>query len=67
LGVTFHTLGIIKKCEGLNPHIPKWAPTLGVRVLIDFQIFIKVFQRSKFIGLKSSLAIGKLLKLKFLK
>jgi Ni,Fe-hydrogenase I cytochrome b subunit len=23
-------------CERINPHIPKWAPTLGVGVLVDF-------------------------------
>jgi hypothetical protein len=38
--VTFH----VGKCEGMNPHIRKWAPTLGVRVSMDFQIFRKTFQ-----------------------
>jgi len=23
----------------MNPHTPKWIPTLGIRVLVDFQIF----------------------------
>jgi len=24
-----------RKCEGKNPHTPKWAPTLGVGVPMD--------------------------------
>jgi hypothetical protein len=28
-GVTFHALRNVEKCEGMNPHTPKWAPTLG--------------------------------------
>jgi hypothetical protein len=24
----------VRKCEGINPHIPKWAPTLGIEVPI---------------------------------
>jgi len=32
-------LGSERKCEGMNPHIPKGAPTLGVRVLVDSQMF----------------------------
>jgi hypothetical protein len=54
-GVTFHALGSVGKCEGMNPHTPKWAPTLGVGVLIDFWIFKKKLQGSKPIGLGSSL------------
>jgi hypothetical protein len=30
--VTFHDLGSVGECEGMNPHTPKWAPTLGVGV-----------------------------------
>jgi hypothetical protein len=41
-------------CEGMNPHTPKWAPTLGVRVPIDFQTFKENVQGSKLIGLRSS-------------
>jgi len=37
----------------MNPHIPKWTPTLGVGVPMDFQIFRGQLQGSKFIGLKS--------------
>jgi hypothetical protein len=39
----------------MNPHTPKWIPTLGVGVLMDFWIFRKQLQGSKFIGLKISL------------
>jgi hypothetical protein len=38
-GITFHAPRSVRKCEEMNPHIPKWAPTLGVRVSMDFQIF----------------------------
>jgi len=41
-----------QECEGLNPHIPKWIPTLGVGIPMEFQIFKKIFQQSKPIGLK---------------
>jgi hypothetical protein len=37
--VTFHPPRTVGECEGMNPHIPKWALTLGVKVLLDFQIF----------------------------
>jgi hypothetical protein len=30
-----------RECEGMNPHAPKWIPTLGVRVLMESQIFFK--------------------------
>jgi hypothetical protein len=35
--VTFHVLGNVRKCEKMNLHTPKWAPTLGVRVSMDSQ------------------------------
>jgi hypothetical protein len=54
-GVTFHAPGSVRKCEGMNPHTPKWAPTLGVRVPMDSQIFWERLQGSKPIGLRSSL------------
>jgi hypothetical protein len=38
-GVIFHAPESAGKCEGLRPHIPKWTPILGVRVLIDSWIF----------------------------
>jgi hypothetical protein len=31
-GVTSYTLGSVRKCEGVNPHTPKWTPMLGVGV-----------------------------------
>jgi len=55
LGITFHALESVRECEGMNPHTPKWTPTLGVGVLMDSQIFREQLQGSKFIGLKSSL------------
>jgi hypothetical protein len=36
LGVTFHVLENARECEGMNPHTPKWAPTLGIG-LSNFQ------------------------------
>jgi hypothetical protein len=44
-----------RKCEGMNPHTPKWAPTLGVRVPMDSRMFKKRLQGSKPIGLRKSL------------
>jgi len=38
-GITFHAPESMGECEGMNPHTPKWAPTLGVGVPMDFQIF----------------------------
>jgi hypothetical protein len=38
-GVMPHALGSAKECEGMNLHTPKGTPTLGVGVLVDFQIF----------------------------
>jgi hypothetical protein len=53
--VTFHVPRSVGKCEGMNPHTPKWAPTLGVGVLADFQFLRERLQGSKPIGLWSSL------------
>jgi hypothetical protein len=39
----------------MNLHTPKWAPTLGIRVLMDSKKKFKRLQGSKPIGLKSSL------------
>jgi hypothetical protein len=33
--VTFHAPKSVGKCEGMNPHTPKWAPTLGVGVPME--------------------------------
>jgi hypothetical protein len=53
--VTFHAPGSVGEWEGMNPHTPKWASTLGVEVPTDFWIFRRRLQGSKLIGLKSSL------------
>jgi hypothetical protein len=47
-----HTPRIVKECEGMSPHTPKWTPTLGIEVLMDSQIFRKRFEWSKLIRLK---------------
>ncbi len=44
-----------KKCEGMNPHIPKGASTLEVRVLVDSRMFKEQLQGPKLNGLKSYL------------
>ncbi len=61
MGVTFHVPGSAKECEGMNFHILKGTPTLGVGVPVDFQIFRERFQGSKFIGLRHSLYYWKAL------
>jgi hypothetical protein len=53
--ITFHTLGNVGKCEGMNLHTPKWVPTLGVGVLMDSRIFRRWLQGSRLIALKSYL------------
>jgi len=47
LGIPFHVPRCVGECEGMNFHTPKWASTLGVRVLMDSQIFKKRLQGSK--------------------
>ncbi len=44
-----------RKCEGMNLHIPKWTLILEIGVPMESQIFKKQFERSKLIGLKTSL------------
>jgi hypothetical protein len=54
----FMLLGVWKsvgECERMNPHTPKWAPTLGVGVPMDSQIFREQLQGSKPMRLKHSL------------
>jgi len=34
-GVTSHTPGSVRKCEGMNPHTPKVTPTLGDGVAME--------------------------------
>jgi hypothetical protein len=51
-GVTFHAFGSIGKCEGMNPHTPKWVPILGIGLQMDFRIYRGRLQGSKLIALK---------------
>jgi hypothetical protein len=53
--VTSHAPGSVRKCEGMNLHMPKWVPILGVGVPMDSRIFKKWLQGSKHVGLISSL------------
>jgi hypothetical protein len=50
-----HALESVEECEGMNPHAPKGAPTLGVRVPVDSRIFKEQLQGYKPNGLRSSL------------
>jgi hypothetical protein len=61
--VTFYAPGGVGECEALNPRTPKWAPILGVRAPMDFQIFRRKFQGSKLIGLRSYLYYWKALEM----
>jgi hypothetical protein len=54
-GIIFHAPGNVGERKGMNPHTPKWTSTLGVGILMNFQIFRGQLQRSKIIGLKNSL------------
>jgi hypothetical protein len=67
LGSHIHTPKIVGKCEGMNPHTPKWVPTLRVGVSMHFQVFKKQLERPKLIVLKKYHTIGKLLKFRCLK
>jgi hypothetical protein len=53
--VTSHAPKNVGKCEGMNLHTPKWAPTLGVGVPMDSQIFREQWQGSKPIRLMNYL------------
>ncbi len=69
--VTFHAPGSVWKCEGMNPHTPKWAPTLGVGVPMDSK-WISKFLESNCKGQNPLdwnifYVIGKLLKIKMSK
>jgi hypothetical protein len=52
--ITFYVLGSVG-CEGMNPWIPKCAPTLGVWVPMDSWIFKEQLQGSNLIGIKGFL------------
>jgi len=36
-----------KECEGMNPHIPKWIPILGLGVLIASMNYKKIKPRTQ--------------------
>ncbi len=57
-------ISCFQECEEMNLHTPKWTPTLGIGVLMDFWILKEQLQRSKPIGLRSFYIIKKLLELK---
>jgi hypothetical protein len=50
-----HALGSAREGEGIDPHIPKGTPTLGVGVPMDSRTFREKFQASKPNGLRSYL------------
>jgi hypothetical protein len=45
----------VRKCEGMSPHIPKWTPTLGIKIPMESQIFKEQLEGLILIGLKTSL------------
>jgi len=55
LGATSYIPRSAGECERMNPHTPKWTPTLGVGILMDSRIFREQLQGSKPIVLKSYL------------
>jgi hypothetical protein len=61
-GVTSHTLGSVRKCEGVNPHTPKATPTWGDEVPVDSRNFRERLQGSNLNGLWCSLYHWKALK-----
>ncbi len=50
-GITSHTPGSVRKCEGVNPHTPKATPILGDGVSMDSRNFIEQFEGTKLNGL----------------
>jgi hypothetical protein len=57
-----------RKCEGMNPHTPNGASTLGVKVLVDSQNVQKVISGVKTQWIRDFFyTIRKLLKLRCLK
>jgi hypothetical protein len=56
-GVMLHAPRSARECEGIDPHTPKGIPSLGVRVLVDSQMFKERLQESKPNGLRISLSL----------
>ncbi len=54
-GITSCALESVGECEGMTPHTPKGAFTLGAGVLVDFRIFRQRLEGSKPIRLSNSL------------
>ncbi len=59
--------GVWKSARAMNPHTPKWALTLGIKVSMDSQIFRERFQGSKLINQRISYTIKKFLECRCLK
>jgi len=54
-GIMPHAPISARECEGINPHIAKGTPTLGIGVPADSRMFREKFEGSKPNGLKSYL------------
>jgi hypothetical protein len=65
--VTSHALKSVGECEGMNPHTPKWAPTLGVRVPTDSQILESNCKGQKLLDWSITYIMRKLLERRCLK
>jgi len=55
LRIMMHAPGNVRECEGIDLHTPKGTPTLGVGVLMDFQMFREKLQGAKPNGVRNSL------------
>jgi hypothetical protein len=65
--ITFHALGNVGEHEGVNPHIPKWTPILGVKVSMDSRIFKGRLQGSNSLDWKVLYIIENLLERRCIK
>jgi hypothetical protein len=34
--IHIHIRGSVRKCEGMSPHTPKWTPTLGIGIMMEY-------------------------------
>jgi hypothetical protein len=55
LKITFHVLGSVGECEEVNPHILKWAPTLGIGISMDIPNFQREITKAKTHWIKKNL------------
>jgi hypothetical protein len=67
LGATFHVLGNVGECEGMNPHTPKWAFTLGIEVLMTLEFSRRNCKGKKSLDWRVNYIIRKFLEHKCLK